>query len=321
MKKIVVIGLGNVGITFTTIAVTRGLEAEYVFIDKNENVCEAHAHDLQDMVALMPRNRSTFRKGTFADAKGADVAIITASIPMKNLTDRLALAAENAKLMKHFGDELTKNGFTGVVVVASNPCDVMAAILPYASGIPHHRVISTGTLLDSARLKKFIGEKLNVAADTVQASVLGEHGASAMVAWSTMKIGDSNLQDLISAGVIKKDELDELLVRTVKEGLYIYNLKGNTQFGIGTSLYEITSAVVNDKRLVMNVGVKLPKEYKNAGIYTSIPVIVGKNGYEYLPSKVSFNKDELAAFEKSTTALAKVHKDTLGLIDVDVDFK
>lgn len=323
MKKIIVIGMGNVGTTFVNIAVARGLQAEFVFIDKNEALCEAHAHDFQDMVALMPRNNSTFRQGTFADAKGADIAIVAASIsvPADKLTDRLALAGANAKLMKTFGDELVKNGFNGVVVVAANPCDVMASVFPYASGIPAEKVISTGTLLDSARFKKFIAEKLNINADSVQGSILAEHGASAMAVYSMLKVGDSSIQDLINAGVLKKEELDEILVKTVKEGFYIYSRKGNTQFGIGTSIYEITDAVLNNKRSVMNVGVKLPQGYKNAGIYTSIPVIVGENGYEYLPVKPNFSAEELTAFEKSTASLAKVHSDTLGTIGVEKDFQ
>ncbi|MBN0919029.1 lactate/malate family dehydrogenase [[Mycoplasma] gypis] len=322
MKKIIVVGMGNVGFTFTNIAVSRGLQANYVFVDMNEDICEAHAHDFQDMVALMPRNNSTFKKGTLLeDSKDADVVIITASIPMKKLTDRLQLAADNALLMKKFGDDLKAAGFKGCVVVAANPCDVMAAAIHYASGLPFNKVLSTGTLLDTARMRKFVAAKLGVTADSVLGYTLAEHGASLMAAWSTLKVGDTMMSDLIKANKFSKEELEQILKDTVAEGLYIYSRKGNTQFGIGTSLFEITDAIVNNKRSVLPLGVKLPEEYKNSGIYTSIPVVLGENGYEYLSTKPSLNEEEWQAFEKSTSSLAKVHEDVLRLIGIEKSFK
>ncbi|QSF13745.1 L-lactate dehydrogenase [Mycoplasma sp. Mirounga ES2805-ORL] len=321
MKKIIVVGLGNVGFTYVTISVARGLQAEWIFVDKNQEVADAHAHDFQDMVALMPRNNSTFRTGTLADAKGADVVVIAASIPAdKTFADRLALAGANAKLMGDFGQQLKDAGFKGVVIVPANPCDVMAAAVHYASGLPFKKVISTGTLLDSARFKKIIAQRFNVSADSVIGSILAEHGASAMANWSQVKVGDADIATLIKTKRISANELDEILEKTVKEGFYIFSRKGNTQFGIATSIFEITDAVINNKRQVMNVGVKLPGGYKNAGIYSSIPVIVGENGYEYLPSKPTMTKEEWAKFEESTAKLAKVHEDTLDKIGIKVKF-
>ncbi|MGX9358350.1 lactate/malate family dehydrogenase [Mycoplasma sp. 128] len=322
MKKIIVVGMGNVGFTFVNIAVSRGLQANYVFADLNEEVCVAHARDFEDQVALMPRNNSTFRRGTLLeDAKDADVVVITASIPMKKLADRLQLAADNAKLMKSFGDDLKKAGFQGTVIIAANPCDVMAAAIHYASELPYNKVISTGTLLDSARFRKFIAQRLSVSADSVQAVTLAEHGASLMAPWSMLKVGEAKIEDLIKAGKFTEADKEQILKDTVAEGLYIYARKGNTQFGIGTSIYEITDAIINNKRQVMTVGVKLPENYKNAGIYSSIPVIVGENGYEYLPTKPNMTNDEWAAFEKSTSAIAKVHEDVMNLIGIKKPFQ
>ncbi|QJG66868.1 lactate/malate family dehydrogenase [Mycoplasma phocoenae] len=322
MKKIVVIGLGNVGFTYVNVSVARGIEAEWVFIDKNKDLCDAHAHDFQDMVAVLPRNGSTFRAGTFADAKGADIAVVCASIPAgKDMSDRLALAGKNAELMKSFTEELKNAGFKGVFIVAANPCDVMAAAIHYAGNYPFKKVISAGTTLDSARMKKFIAQRFNIAADSVNVSVLGEHGGSAFVAWSQAKIGDINFKNILKTKRIKKDELDELEVKMKKEGFYIWERKGNTQFGIATSLYEITQAVLLNKRTVMNIGVKLPSSYKHSGVWISIPVIVGENGYEYLPTKPTLSDDEWAKFEKSSALLAKVHNETLNQIGIHTDIE
>lgn len=323
MKKIIVIGMGNVGTTFVNIALARGLQANFVFVDKNEEICQAHVHDFQDMIALMPRNNSTFKVGTLLqEAKDADIVIVTASIPAnKDFSDRLKLAEDNSKLMKSFGDQLKEAKFKGIVIVAANPCDVMASVFTYASNLPFKKVISTGTLLDSARFKKFIAQKFNVNADSVQASILGEHGSSAIPLWSTVKIGDATLENLLKSKKLKSNELNQILKQTIDEAFYIFSRKGNTQFGIGTSLYEITDAILNNKKQVMNIGVKLPANYKNAGIYISIPVIVGKNGYEYLSVKPNFNNNELKQFEASTSHMAKVHKDTLKLINIDMDFE
>lgn len=320
MRKIVVVGLGNVGFTYVNVCVSRGIQAEWIFVDKNEALAEAQAHDFEDMVSIMPRNNSTFRKGTLADAKGADIVMIAASIPAKVLSDRLALAAENSKLMKSFAEQLKASGFKGTVIIPANPCDVMAAAFTYAGGYPAKKVISAGTVLDSARFRKFIAKRANVSPDSVQGYILGEHGASAMAVWSQVKIGDAKVGQLIEKGILKKSELPQILKDTIAEGFYIYSRKGNTCFGIGTSCYEITSAVLENKRIVMTIGVKLPAGYKNAGIYTSIPVIVGEDGYEYLPTKPEMSAEEWEQFEASTSALAKVHEDVLHSIGIDKKF-
>ncbi|MCU4116901.1 L-lactate dehydrogenase [Mycoplasma zalophi] len=321
MKKIIVVGLGNVGYTFVNISIARGVEAEWVFVDKNNDITEAHAHDFEDMVSLMPRNNSTFRSVTLADAKGADIAVITASIPMKNMVDRLALAAENAKLMKSFGEGLKEANFKGTVIVAANPCDVMAACIHYTTGLPYKKIISTGTYLDSGRFRKFLAQRLNVSADSVHGYVLAEHGKTAMIAWSNVEVGNVPFKNLIKAKKFTTEEMPELLQKTLAEGLYIYNRKGNTQFGIGTAIYEIMDAVLNNKRQIMTVGVKLPRGYYKSGIYSSIPVIVGENGYEYLPGKLSMTKDEWAAFNSSSDTLAQATKESLELIGHSIDFE
>ncbi|UTW25974.1 lactate/malate family dehydrogenase [Mycoplasmopsis bovis] len=323
MKKIIVVGLGNVGFTYINTSVARGLEAEWVLVDKKCQIAEAHAHDFEDMVSLMPRNGSTFRPGTLLeDSKDADVVVITASIPAdKTFSDRMALAGANAKLMQSFAKDLDAAGFKGIVVVAANPCDVMAAAVHYGSKIPANRVISAGTNLETGRLKKMLAAKFKTSPDAIRASVLGEHGATAMIAWSTVKVGETTLEGLVESGKITKEDYEEVLKQVIAEAFYIWSRKGNTQFGIATSLFEITKAILDNRRTVMNLGVKIPEGYKHAGIYVSIPVIIGENGYEYLPFKPSLTKEEWTKFEASTEAVAKVHTDILKSIGVDVKFE
>ncbi|WP_192439157.1 lactate/malate family dehydrogenase [Mycoplasmopsis bovis] len=323
MKKIIVVGLGNVGFIYINTSVARGLEAEWVLVDKNVQIAEAHAHDFEDMVSLMPRNGSTFRPGTLLeDSKDADVVVITASIPAdKTFSDRMALAGANAKLMQSFAKDLDAAGFKGIVVVAANPCDVMAAAVHYGSKIPANRVISAGTNLETGRLKKMLAAKFKTSPDAIRASVLGEHGATAMIAWSTVKVGETTLEGLVESGKITKEDYEEVLKQVIAEAFYIWSRKGNTQFGIATSLFEITKAILDNRRTVMNLGVKIPEGYKHAGIYVSIPVIIGENGYEYLPFKPSLTKEEWIKFEASTEAVAKVHTDILKSIGVDIKFE
>ncbi|WP_029608967.1 lactate/malate family dehydrogenase [Mycoplasma simbae] len=320
MKKIIVVGMGNVGFTYVNIAVCRGLEAQWVFVDRNEDISIAHAKDFSDMVAIMPRNGSTFRPGTLEeDGADADIVVVCASIPAnKDFSDRLALAGANAKLMDSFGSTLKKVGFKGIVIVAANPCDVMASVFHYASGLPAEKVISSGTVLDSARLKKLVSHHYNVDADSVTVSIIAEHGASAMPVWSTAKIGETSINDLPQFTEEVKEKLYE---DSKKEAFAIFSRKGNTQFGIGTALYEITSAIVNNKRRIMTIGVKLPDTFKHPGIYFSIPVIVGENGYEYLNEKMSLTPAEWERFDKAAEAFCKVHNDTLSQIGVTHKFK
>lgn len=271
----------------------------------------------------MPRNGSTFRPGTLLeDSKDADVVVITASIPAdKTFSDRMALAGANAKLMQSFAKDLDAAGFKGIVVVAANPCDVMAAAVHYGSKIPANRVISAGTNLETGRLKKMLAAKFKTSPDAIRASVLGEHGATAMIAWSTVKVGETTLEGLVESGKITKEDYEEVLKQVIAEAFYIWSRKGNTQFGIATSLFEITKAILDNRRTVMNLGVKIPEGYKHAGIYVSIPVIIGENGYEYLPFKPSLTKEEWTKFEASTEAVAKVHTDILKSIGVDIKFE
>ncbi len=191
----------------------------------------------------------------------------------------------------------------------------------YGSKIPANRVISAGTNLETGRLKKMLAAKFKTSPDAIRASVLGEHGATAMIAWSTVKVGETTLEGLVESGKITKEDYEEVLKQVIAEAFYIWSRKGNTQFGIATSLFEITKAILDNRRTVMNLGVKIPEGYKHAGIYVSIPVIIGENGYEYLPFKPSLTKEEWTKFEASTEAVAKVHTDILKSIGVDVKFE
>lgn len=320
MKKIIVVGLGNVGFTYVNISVARGIEAEWVFVDKNEDIALAHAIDFSDMVSILPRNGSKFRVGTLeSDGADADIVVVCASIPAdKSFSDRLALAGANAKLMKNFGDTLKKVGFKGTVIVAANPCDVMAAVFHYASGLPAEKVISAGTILDSARLKKLVSHYFNVESDSVTLSMIAEHGASAVPVWSSAKVGETFIKDLPQ---FTEELKEQLYVDSKKVAFEIFSRKGNTQFGIGTSLYEITAAILNNKRKIMTVGVKLPNDFKHPGIYFTIPVIVGENGYEYLKEKMSLTPEEWERFDKASEGFCKVHNDTLGQVGVTHKFK
>lgn len=320
MKKIIVIGLGNVGFTFVNVSVCRGLQAEWVFVDKSEEIAYAHAKDFSDMVSIMPRNGSTFRIGTLEeDGADADLVVVCASIPAsKDFSDRLALAGANSKLMNSFGSTLKKVGFKGTVIVASNPCDVMAAVFHYASGLPAEKVISAGTILDSARLKKLISHHFNIQSDSVSISMIAEHGASAVPVWSTAKVGETFIKDLPQFTEEIKEKLYE---DSKKEAFEIFSRKGNTQFGIGTSLFEIADAVLNNKRSILTVGVKLPDTFKHPGIYFTIPVIVGENGYEYLKEKMSLTPQEWERFDTAAEKFAKVHNDTLSQVGVTHVFK
>ncbi|QSF13531.1 L-lactate dehydrogenase [Mycoplasma sp. Mirounga ES2805-ORL] len=316
MNKIVVIGLGNVGFTYINIALSKGVEAEWVLVDKNEDLCIAHAHDFEDMLSINPNNQSTFKVGNLLDAANADIVVITASIPrISGNADRIKLASENVKLMKTFADALKKADFKGIIIVPSNPCDVMAAAFHYL-GFPHEKVISTGTLLDTARLRKFIAKKYNVSPSLVKTSIVGEHGTSATPIWSTSTVDNKKLLDLIQ----DENELSELREKVINEGYYISSRKGNTQFGIGMSIYEITNAILNDTNQIINIGVKLPDNFKNRGIYSSIPVSVGKNGYKYLNNAMFMTDKELDLFNKSTLKMANVHSEILEIIGIKKNF-
>lgn len=296
--RVAIIGAGHVGATAAYALMLRALFREIVLIDSDMALARAEAADLSDANAMA--RPAQIWAGSYADAASAQIAVITAGAATHGTETRLSVAAQSAAIVAGCIDALMEARFQGVVVVASNPVDLMALVALRRSGLPASRVIGTGTLLDSSRLRQVLAARTNVAATSVEALVLGEHGDSEVAAFSTVRIGGLDL-DRFAAGGDQPDRRE--LARKVCDAAYtIIAGKGYTSFGVATAIVRICEAIVRDERSVLPVSTMLSGQFGIADIYLSLPCILGSGGILRVLSPV-LSIDEEHALRASGEAL------------------
>ncbi|ENY53949.1 lactate/malate family dehydrogenase [Metamycoplasma alkalescens] len=322
MNKIGIIGVGAVGSSFLYAALNKQIEADYILVDAFADYVKAQAKDLNDAACSMANNGSTFTPGNYDDLKDAQVIVITASVKPKDgvLKDRLELLTDNAKLIAEIAKNVKKSGFNGITIIASNPVDIMACVYQQVTQFESSKVISSGTILETARMKKFLSEKINVKASSITGFVIGEHGARCLIPFSKMRIGLGSLKDWLANGMITKEWLDNLNQKVKDEAFEIISGKGITNFGIGANLAEIVQAILTDRKVIYSLGVRLPKEYKHSGVYFGLPVILGKNGYIHLP-KIRLEDDEQIIFDNYSKEMKDTTIQILQNLNIKPDFE
>ena len=273
--RVAIIGAGHVGATTAYALMLRALFREIVLIDHNFALAKAEAADIADADALARPVRVW--AGDYADAAGADVAVITAGGATHGSQDRLSMAAESAKIVSQCVGSLVNAGFTGILIVAANPVDLMTYVALHQSGLAPKGVIGTGTLLDTSRLKQSLSVALRVAPTSVDGFVLGEHGDSEVAAFSTVRIGGLTLDAF--CGDHQHDR--EATAREVREAAYeIIAGKGYTSFGVATAVVRICEAVIRDEQAVLPVSTLLTGQYGLSGLCLSLPCVLGAGGVE-----------------------------------------
>jgi L-lactate dehydrogenase len=271
--RVVIVGAGHVGGTTAFALMLRGLFAEIVLIDRDSDLAEAQAIDVADAGALTRPAR--IRAGDYADTAGADILVLTAGAASHGDESRLSLAGRSAVIVRSCIEQAMAAGFAGIVIVASNPVDAMAQVAQQTSGLPPARVIGTGTLLDSMRLRQRIAAAAGFAPSAVDGVVLGEHGDSEVAALSTVRVGGLTLDELPDAQRPDPAGLAEA-VRTA--GYRIMSGKGHTAFGVATATVRICEAVVRDERAVLPISTRVDGSYGIDGVYLSLPCVIGRAG-------------------------------------------
>ena len=274
--RIAIIGAGHVGATTAYALMLRALVREIVLIDSDTALAEAEAADLSHGNALARPAR--IWAGDYADAASARIAVITAGAATEGAQSRLSVASKSADIVAACVKHLAAAGFEGVIVVASNPVDLMALIASRNAGLAPGRVIGTGTLLDSSRLRQLLAEKLGVAPASLDGDVLGEHGDSEVVAFSAVRIGGLPLAEFVGS---KPAPNHHALAEDVRQAGYrIVAGKGYTSFGVATATVRICEAILRDEKAVLPVSTLLTGQYGIADIYLSLPCILGAGGVE-----------------------------------------
>ena len=275
-ERVAIIGAGHVGATTAYALMLRALFREIVLIDSDAALAEAEAADLSHANALARPAR--IWAGNYADAASARIAVITAGAATHGSETRLSVASKSAAIVSACVAQLADAGFDGVIVVAANPVDLMALVASRRAGLPSGRVIGTGTLLDSSRLRQLVAERLGVAPSSVDGDVLGEHGDSEVAAFSTVRIGGLDLDRFAEGG--RAPDRKALAEDVRQAGYRIVSGKGYTSFGVATATVRICEAILRDEKAVLPVSTLLTGQYGISDIFLSLPCILGAAGVE-----------------------------------------
>lgn len=297
MNKIVIIGCGNVGMSYAYALVNQKVNVnELVLIDINKNRVEGEVMDLNHTLPYSP-NAMTIRNGDYSDCKNANIVMISAGASQEVGETRIDLINKNDVIFKSIIDKIMETNFNGIYLVATNPVDAMSYITYKHSKIKPSKVIGTGTSLDTARLRYILSKKYNISPKNVHAYVMGEHGDSEFIAWSTASIGTTYI-----ANSLDINEKEKIAIEVRDSAYEIINKKGNTSYGIGGCLVRITNAILNDENAIITVS---SYDDKN-DVYISSPCVVNKDGIrERL--QINLLKEEQELLNKSV----KVIKDTI----------
>lgn len=281
MSKIGVVGTGLVGATAAYAIVMRGIGSELVLVDKNQARACAEADDISHAVPFAHPIR--VRAGDYSDLAGSQVVIIAAGVSQKPGETRLQLLERNAAIFKNVVPELLKHAPEAVLVVATNPVDIMThltACFAAEHGVPASQIIGSGTTLDTARFRALLSNHLGVAAANVHGYVIGEHGDSEVLAWSLVTVGVIPLEDFCRSKNIQLDEaIRQSIDQRVRGAAYtIIEGKGATYYGIGSALARIVKAIVDDQHAVLTVCSRRPGVVDVPDVTLAMPHIVGRQG-------------------------------------------
>ncbi|SOC27139.1 L-lactate dehydrogenase 2 [Brochothrix thermosphacta] len=303
--KVGIVGTGFVGSSIAYAMINQGITNELFLIDVNNEKAKGEAHDLSDGIGWGQTNVTVFA-GDYNDCKDADIMVITAGINQKPGQSRLDLVDTNAKIMTDITNSIMASGFDGILVIASNPVDVLTYVAWKASGLPHSRVIGTGTTLDTTRLKSAVAAKLAVDPRCVHGYIIGEHGDSETAVWSHTTIGGKNIREW--DGIT--EEVLETMYVNVRDAAYdIIDKKQATYYGIGMSTTHIVKAVLNNEQCVLPISAYQQGEYGVDDVFTGTPAIVGQEGVREiiaLPISDSEHKQFLNSVDQLKTTIRSI---------------
>lgn len=298
-RKVVIVGSGNVGSHCAFSLAVQGVCDEIIMIDKIEKKANAEAVDLSDTVSYLP-HYVTSRKGTFEDCSDADIIVVSLGVPPEPNKSRLDFLEGTIREVDTIIDPIMKSGFDGIIVVISNPVDVVANYILEKTKLPKNRVFGTGTTLDSSRLRRILSHETGIDAKSIQGYTMGEHGDSQMVPWSHVSLGGKPIFDLIKEKpkTFGNLDLDDIEKRAAFAAYEIISGKGCTEFGIGVGLTEIVKTILHNERKILPATTLLNGEYGQTDVFASVPVIMSKDGIEEI-IEINLTDNEKEKFNNS----------------------
>ena len=304
-RKVVVIGAGAVGATYCYALAQSGLADEIVLTDRNEDLMKGQVLDLGHGQSFFPT--VSIRSGNIDDCADAQIVVITAGAAQKPGETRLELIKKNAAIVGTIAEDITKSGCNGIMLIVSNPVDVLTYVALKRSGWEKGRVIGSGTVLDSSRFRYLISKHCGVDVHNVHAYILGEHGDSEFAAWSMTNIAGINIDDYCPicgkcSGWKKQRQLIEQQVRD--SAYHIINYKGSTQFAVGLALVRITGAILRSQNSILSVSTMVESDFGIKDVCLSVPCVVTEKGVERIIES-PLTADELISMSHSANVLRK----------------
>ena len=308
VRKVAIVGCGFVGAASAFTLMMSGMFSEMVLIDADKEKAEGEAMDISH--GLPFARPMKIYAGDYDDIVDAAIIVITAGANQKPNETRLDLVHRNVAIYKSIIPEIAKRDCRGTLLVVSNPVDILTYTALKLSGFPEHRVLGSGTVLDTARFKYTLGEHLNVDSRSVHAFIIGEHGDSEIAVWSSADVSGVPIDSFCEMrGFYVHDEANEIIADKVKNSAYeIISKKHATYFGVSVAVRRICEAIIRDEKSILPVSSLMKGQYGIEDVVLSMPAIVGSNGVErQVP--VSMNEEEIKKLRESAELLKSIIKE------------
>ena len=304
-RKAAIIGCGFVGSATAFTLMQSKLFSEMVLIDANQEKADGEAKDIAHGIPFAGQMK--IYAGDYKDLADAAIVIVTAGANQKPEETRLDLVHKNVSIYKNIIPQITAQNFQGILLIVSNPVDILTYVAVQLSGLPENRVIGSGTVLDTARLKHALGEHLHVDSRSVHSFIIGEHGDSEIAAWSSTNVSGIPLDNFCEMrGHFNHEASMQKIAESVKNSAYeIIAKKQATYYGIAMSVKRICECIIRNEKSILPVSSMMHGEYGIEGIALSMPAIVGLDGVEtHVP--ISQNVEEQHRLKESARTLKQV---------------
>ncbi len=305
--KVVLVGTGFVGMSMAYSMLNRGGINELVLIDIDKDKTIGEEMDLSHGLPFAPQ-KMVIKAGDYDECKDAQVVVITAGIAQKPGQTRLELAETNTRIMKSITKSIMASGFNGIIIVASNPVDLMTYVVSKVSGLPKNQVFGSGTVLDTARLRYLMSDYLKVSSKNIHAYIMGEHGDSSFVPWEHAYVGCKKIKDVMEDNNHPMKDLEKIHKDVINAAYEIINKKKATYYGIGMSLNRLVRAVLDNENSILTVSTYLKDgQYGQDDIYIGVPAIINSNGIRELVD-LELNEEEQAKLDNSCRIIKEMRE-------------
>ena len=305
--KVVLVGTGFVGMSMAYTMLNRGGVSELVLVDIDKDKTIGEQMDLSHGLPFAPQ-KMIIKAGDYDECKDAQVVVITAGIAQKPGQTRLELAETNTKIMKSITKSIMASGFNGIIIVASNPVDLMTYVVAKVSGLPKNQVFGSGTVLDTARLRYIMSDYLKVSSKNIHAYIMGEHGDSSFVPWEHAYVGCKKIKDVMKDNNHPMEDLEKIHKDVINAAYEIINKKKATYYGIGMSLNRLVRAVLDNENSILTVSTYLKDgQYGQDDIYIGVPAIINSNGIRELVD-LELNEEEQAKLDNSCRIIKEMRE-------------